>query len=153
MGRGSSGANGGGGGGAAAKQQQNSAVELTRQEQEALDRRQAMAAADDLNDDYNLAMDTAYAGLDINGDYLSKRQGAINSIVGQGILSNPSDPDFSTYVKETFKNYDINTYIRPAAQKAAQEFGELAESFSGNASQFYRDMQTFSNMVAKYYKD
>lgn len=152
MGRGSSGASGGGGGGAA-KQQQNSAVGLTRQEQEALDRRQAKANEADLNDDYNLAMDTAYAGLDINGDYLSKRQGAINSLVGQGVLSNPSDPDFSAYVKDTFKSYDINTYIRPAAQKAAQEFGLLAESFSGNASQFYKDMQTFSNMVAKYYKD
>lgn len=152
MGRGSSGASGGAGGGGGGAMQQNSAA-LTRQEQEAIDRRLEKAAADDLNDDYNLAMDNAYVGLDIDGEYLSKRERAINSLVGQGILTNPADPDFSAYVRDTFKSYDINTYIVPAAQQAAVEFGNRAANFSGNASLFYKDMQTFSNMVAKYYKE
>ena len=155
MGRGSSkaGAGGGDGGNMTAMQTTQNTGAITRQEEEALARRAEKNAASDLNDAYTAAMSVAYDGYNTQGDPLSDEQMAINSIVGIGALNQPTSLSFNSWVDGELAYRGLGgKNPKQVAQKAANEFKALAnEVYTPGEKQFYQDMQTFSNMVAKYY--
>ena len=145
MGRGSSKA--GGGGGAA----QANGTALTTQEQNALDRRAYKSMQSDLNDEYTAAMDALYDGLYLNGAPATNAEMMVNSIVGSGLATDPPGATFNTNVRALATANNIPTsQIKQALQSAVSSFDAMANG--GAEGDFFSDMSTLANLIARKYK-
>ena len=126
-------------------------------EQSALDRRAEKNAEYDLNDDYTMAMDALYDGFYLNGTPATGAELMVNSIVGSGLITDPSGTVFNTNVAAQAAAQGISKRNVPQALSDAADAFTTAQTNAMNAgsyaeSEFYKDMAVFAKMIGRKYQ-